>query len=902
MNQIDKKRSLIKYLETDDSGIALHIPFSAWGGSVSHLPASTLGAYSKIVDGVIRADSGDGIRKVLLIMQPDRYEPADSLLPEPTNVVVDDAWQKAMVFHQRRPGAVDAIHLGGHDGVEDAVQPYEPLFFCRQQDRWFHPVCPECGLPLTLCRDDNLLEQNDLPAYTNSLARYLTCHHCLVDGKPAQFYCLEKRPDDPSCVFDLNGLLDAWKGLANRDSDGAGWPCFACVEAERCYGNTEDAKLNIHPFAFYPFHLRITAAPDCNGETFIRMLGGDPSAVAVGSDQPDGRPTGSAFLFEDVQRRFFEILFLKLTFLSQISRQFMAESDADAPKIALALDGIGVDLVPVGIGLPKTWSFNTRIIDAVGSFRDAPFAPRQSRTSRFAFLGALWFRTLIVNQHQSAAKVFAHVGELTDPAEGTSALNSGVQALGLSDPIFGADQIFWRPQKAGLAGEGLTLWQTALHLGIELVKAGLDRHSDILADPKAFIEELDDLRHRSKDLLFATSIPADQRARAPVDSDRDAAGRRLHAVLGTILEKWQREAEEAARLRIPSAPPPVDSPTTFDTELEQTIAFQSPERPAAEPSDQIHARVGTSGPPPPSTDAPPSWNDDIEETVVLNSASTGRLPEDSVSPAIGSPAPSFSNFSDMDDEATVVLSGSPNGPVPPPEPEASTDNDQTILIRPAVPPDNVGLRQFDDELAATIHQHPPQPTTQPKDSAPLDRTGQRRSDDELAATIHQHAPPPENSAGGGWDDDLAETVVISSRPTQAPPVSSSPEKDDLAATVVQRQGTGSPPPAAAGIPPGQVPDDADEMAQTVVIDQGRIPPVAADTNDDALAETVIQSSAHTAPVVPQPPPANVGGQKPPPPPQPAPRPGSVESTTPDRPDDDDILEETIIIRSEPRKE
>ena len=89
-----------------------------------------------------------------------------------------------------------------------------------------------------------------------------------------------------------------------------------------------------------------------------------------------------------------------------------ADDPAAIQAFDLSLEGLGIDLNPPGAGLPAYWNFNVRILDAVGAFQVSPFSPSMPEAPRLHFLGAVWFRTLLVNSRQPADTVYAEVGRL----------------------------------------------------------------------------------------------------------------------------------------------------------------------------------------------------------------------------------------------------------------------------------------------------------------------------------------------------------------------------------------------------------------------------------------------------------------------------------------------------------
>ena len=155
----------------------------------------------------------------------------------------------------------------------------------------------------------------------------------------------------------------------------------------------------------------------------------------------------------------------------------------------LSLESLGLDLNPPGAGLPAYWNFNVRILDAVGAFQASPFFPSMPEAPRLHFLGAVWFRTLLVNSRQPADTVYAEVGRLFRQMD----KEKGVETLEIdsSTPlgVFACNQIFWVPDQRNLADNWHVYWKQAMRMGFELVDAGL--RTGVAWDHGQFLTALD---------------------------------------------------------------------------------------------------------------------------------------------------------------------------------------------------------------------------------------------------------------------------------------------------------------------------------------------------------------------------------------------------------------------------
>jgi hypothetical protein len=282
------------------------------------------------------------------------------------------------------------------------------------------------------------------------------------------------------------------------------------------------------------------------------------------------------------------------------------------------------------------------------------------------------------------------------------------------------------------------------------------------------------------------------------------------------------------------------------------------------------------------------WEQDIQETVVLSAA-------DAAPPSGTGPRevqePQASPWDD-DIEQTVVLR-TESAAAAPEQASSVDDTDRTVVISP-----------------------PPVPP----EAQPPHREG------DLAAMMGQKAPGSPPSSYDRNDDDLEATVIQKNGVAPAPLKETPLADDDLEATIVQGAG-GHPPvsptspggpgsPPSAGLPSSDRSADEADLDATVIINPaGRqvplnqrphMPPPSA---EDELAATLIETPRNTRPPRTQGPLAKNRPLTPPAPPQPPripsaerPRedPGS-ESSDPES-GDDDITEQTIIIRSNVEKE
>jgi hypothetical protein len=838
--------SLMDCLDSDDHGLVLDLP----SPEVSASPINGKGPFSKRVFTHIHTNGGNSVVPVVLLMQRSCYEPPAAIMPL-NNTLVEAAWQKAFEFHRHGESANGPILLKDQVNADGRLQAFSPLFCCRQTGKWFHPVCPQCGLALTLCRDDALLEQSGLPGYADSLERFLYCETCAKISPESSFFVPHKRSGLPDTVQDQEGLILQYKQLLTTLREEAALPCRGCAEVQACYGNSVLAVQRIEPVAFFPFYMLMLPAPTCGAADFIRMISGGTDAGIQGEGTAAGSIGENRFFYQDEDRQFLEILYLKLTFLAQVIGHLIPEGRSEKiQEFDFSLDSIGVDLIAPGAGLPAFWNFKARILDSVGSFQSSPFAPALPEAPVLHFLAAVWFQTFLVNAEQKAEAVFAGIGKLA------AEWNVGDEALTIDPPdpegMFSAKQIYWKPLDKSLPQRWNEFWEQALQLGFQMAHAGLKAGSSW--DGSRFTQLLEALRNTIKTEMFSAPV-----VDAPTEG-RFSKTDRIAAVLGRVLDKWQAQASAAINQKpTESAPQPPDD--------EANAVFTPKDAAESEPTvdtPQQKEEPSTATP----FESPPAgdWSDDIDETVVLSSPAAA--PPDPEAWSKPHEVPDSQSQWEDDIEETVVLKGGGLPPVP--EEESSFgDADQTVVISPAPPPP---------------------PSADP--------------DADLAATMIQGSAgqTPASPSLPDGDMDMDATVVIGATPS--PPTA---PDDDLEATIVQGGGVSKTPKTPNhGLPndaPSQQGTEPSDLEATVVINAAGKSgnPVLPQENgeDEDLEATRIETPRAAKPQPPMPP----GPQQPP---SEAGRPNSgpiSEVGTPDNPnEDDDIMEQTVIIRSDIKKE
>ncbi|BBO73283.1 hypothetical protein DSCW_07000 [Desulfosarcina widdelii] len=852
MDLNENSPSLMDSLDTGDHGLVLDL--AAPEESAPSIGGN--GTFSKRIFTHIYTSCRDSVGSVVLLMQRSNYEPPRTMVPL-NNTLLDVAWQNALEFHRHVDSSNGLILLKDQVNTEGQLRAFSPLFFCRHTKKWFHPVCPQCGLALTLCRDDALLAERGLPGYTDSLERFLYCKTCAKISPASPFFVPFKGYDLPDIVKDQQALILQYDQLLATLPEDAALPCRGCPDVDACYGSSALVVKRIEPVAFFPFYMMMFPAPTCGAEDFIRMISGGAEAAIQGEGAVAGPIGENRFLYQDKQRQFLEVLYLKLTFLSQVVFHLMADGRSEKiQEFDFSLDSIGVDLIAPGAGLPAFWNFNARILDSVGSFKASPFAPALPETPVLHFMAAVWFQTLLVNSGQKAEAVFLEIGKFVD--KWNLDTENGALAGGLQDHegMFSAKQIYWEPLEKSIPQQWNSFWEQALSLGFQLTHAGLKAGAPW--DSSRFKESLETLRSDVKREMFSVSIVE------PPAEDRFPKSDRMEEVLSRILDKWQAQAMVPKDRENTGLAPEIPDD-------EATVVFTPPDADAPEPTidtpQQKEAQSTMPPEPPPPAD---DWNDDIEETVVL--ASPAAAPPDPANWSTPQEVPDTQSPWEDDIEETVVLKG--DGPPPVPEDNASFDDaDQTVVISPASAP-------------------PPSPSTDP--------------DVDLAATMVQGSAGQAPSTASMPDGDMEATVVIGA----TPPPPTAPD-DDLEATIVQGGGVSKTPKIPrhdlSTETPSQQDTDPSDLETTVVINAAGRPGNPALPQEKIADEDLEATRIETPRTAGNP--AELRPPMPPDPPQPPrqaepPPSGPVSDLGPlDNPnEDDDIMEQTVIIRSDIKKE
>ncbi len=761
--------SLIPYLGPGSSGFFLDIPLRSEHPAELDRPVSPFlrviqsGPFARIVEARFATDAGGEIKRVFVLVQEDEYRLSQNEIWPVSNVDVDRCWQQAFSFYSGNKQDSTIIFLSAQITGDRQLAPFRSLFFCKVKRRFFHPVCPECGSFLEQCYDDDLLRAAGLPAYSDSLRRYLFCPSCLTSNGKSFFYTRLSDSADPPETRDCSDLIRCWGDVVDPDRS----PCRQCPEQQACYGKDVSALSRIVPFSFYPFFMFIFDAPTVSGMDFLALVSGasyDELESRLSGRQESGRARClrtlkqsrpervPAFLFEGEDRHFPEVLYLKVCFLSELVPMFFPELN----RVTFPDPGLSIERVWVRIGdqkglLPLLWNFSVSVIDVAGSPSQAAFISDTPSSRSLFYLGLVWFCALLVNKRQEIAQVCDAVRALVEAEQNR---DGGLEAFpGRDDPAFSPKEIFWDPD-TGIQGdvpeEFESLWVESLGLGWSLIRAalkGADKWSE-----NTFLSELESLRDRVKAGVFQPQ------SKGPVDTVDGRANREIRKILEGIREKWGRMRDsQKQNLEEPSVlsastgqgPCASDVVSRGDGDVQRTVVL-SPDGFAQDSRSDVRMADPL---PLTGSDETPS------EDLARDDGNTARTVTLSSGTPVMEPGPA-GHEDDMDE--TVVLSPGVPGRASQEPVRTEVPLDKTTILPPggAVEEHAASKRRTDDDFPQTVIIHPSD--LQERKSRAGHSSGPEKEAPGPSAGDHGQAETSggRRPVGETEDDSLDETVIL----------------------------------------------------------------------------------------------------------------------------------------------
>ncbi len=623
MKEEPRNRLLLPYLDSSSAGVHLKISLVAEDpASIERAPfpfwvLDDSDPLTRILRASFLTETGSEIKSVLLFLQKDRYTLREDSLWPVHNQEVEAAWRKAFSLYGRDDLEDSLIVLGHQLDDKGELAPFGSLFYCKTHQTFFSPPCPYCGRPLEQCYNDDLLQQVGLPPYSTSLSRYLFCPSCWVSQRQPHFYTYELEGGEPGFVKDWQGLVEDFGRLLEHPTLGKGFLCGNCSNPEACYGTQGRAASKVSPFAFYPFFMLIFEDMPLKAAEFLRLVSGasvedlkawlrergELRRLKHLESAPDRLSDRTLFFFEGGNQHFLEILYLKLTFLAELSQLILSELKGPGhPDMRSTLDQTWVKVGDRASLLPQLWSFRVQVIDIARNLPERALPPGGLPTEATHFLGLAWFYTLLSNKKQDTSSIYQSLKE----ALGRASPEEPLYSAGISEEPFSPGNLFWNPDDKIIDESWHPMWEEALLLGDGLLRASSTVDSGWSRE--SFWQKLVDLRDRIKAQLFTDHAIAQRQERPSEDEV-------LQGILANLMEKWEsrpypdeRVLEETVVLQ-PKGPPDGRGISDVGKEaaLKETVIISS---------EQVDKQGG------PISREPEQ--PDLEETVVISPESRGK--------------------------------------------------------------------------------------------------------------------------------------------------------------------------------------------------------------------------------------------------------------------------------------
>lgn len=641
--------SLLPYLQSNENHFRLEISLSSRETSFlekSPFPFLLINEstpFERLLEAKIVTDADSNIKRVFLLQQSDDYRHVPDEMWPLTNEDIDRRWKNTFELYssKSKTGGSNPILLAAQIQKNGEFSQFHPLFYCVFKEVYFHPPCPECGDFLQLCCDDTLLAESNLTPYTTSLKRYLYCPKCLQESGSTQFYTYSREENYPVTSKDRWDLVNDFGNLILKSGSLDSLPCVKCSEMTPCHGTENRVKSRIVPYSFYPFHLLIFEADTLSAPDFLALISGasfEALKANLSAKQARGRlrclqsyehtrTTHSDFMFgSDSEKGFLEILYLKLSFLGELIREFFSDSNcAVYCDASLSLDRVWVRLADKAGLLPQFWNFNISILDIGSDLIHQPHLSKYPPAYGHHFLGTIWFYALLVNDHQSVEKVRAELDNYIQALSAQDKVLSGIIQTEDAGTVFAPENIFWNPESKHVVENWHALWNKSLDIGGAILAAGFQ--SERKWSPSEFWLDYNTLRKDIKTELFGQAPSG-----TPVE--RPSADPAIANILNRLLAKWHREirppethlTEEDTKTVILSgsqepetlAETVILSPTTpLETSLSSNRPTEGEETQILPLKNRLDLQM-------PKTESPD--DDTIQETVILSPGNPAQPP------------------------------------------------------------------------------------------------------------------------------------------------------------------------------------------------------------------------------------------------------------------------------------
>ena len=542
----------------------------------------------RLIGAKILTPAKSKIQSVCLMMQKDLIQASHDGFQSLQNEAVVEAWQSVFDFYALMHQPPKPILHKEHISDSGRLLPMASLFYCKLQNRFFHPLCPTCLQQLQLCIDDDLLQKNDLQRYATSLKRYLYCPTCCHQNENLSFYVPSKDGGQRELVKDLSQLLAGYGHIVDtKDEVKVNIPCSDCNELTDCYRSKDLVGSRIIPFSFYPFFMLMFPAVTLNARDFLMLISG-ASVISLKDRYAADPDPGKKQYFSSVIERFgsrpilfmdkddelfLEILYLKLSFLYNLIESCFPNFIPDEyPDLELSLSRVWIKVVDPDGFHPLMWNFKVSFLGVGPCTTGMPEIPNQITSRPLYDIGTIWFYTLLVNQSQDADTVTRGMSQLLEDLSGEHINSGNLDLIRTGFLNLTPENIFWNPEKRSVNQTLAPFWDQSLELGMSLLKGSLTLDSN--GSMHAFYISLEKLRSDVKERLFQNrpSPPSSSPNMASVDKNPQS-------ILMHILKKW-REAFTAGVESNKPRPKPIptqDAPQihTIDDQEEAADIYET---------------------------------------------------------------------------------------------------------------------------------------------------------------------------------------------------------------------------------------------------------------------------------------------------------------------------------------
>ncbi len=354
------------------------------------------GRFARVLLAEIATDSGQRVRRFALKLQSDAYASRVKGHGRPlTNRDVDELWQ-------RETAGLDGVsspHVIARAAVPAGLLEAPPITYCSKVDRYFHPVCAETGLVLTVCRDDERLAANGLLPYSEDTWRYL---HGSTQEQPSRvFYRVSganaERPRDGVTVRIGNQLFRDWGRLVHAPAGDAAaaraaavLPCLSCEHRAACHPAAAatavvPAEEHLRIVSFHDFRAIALELQDFDYDELCTLLGGGAIDDVIAGMASTGRQAlaqeraaalagpGQWLFAGDPVRFAREVLLAKLNAFVDVCRGVRAvHVDLDRPHFGIAPSNVMATFDAVPGAAPVRWTARTHVIDLGSPLRFVP--------------------------------------------------------------------------------------------------------------------------------------------------------------------------------------------------------------------------------------------------------------------------------------------------------------------------------------------------------------------------------------------------------------------------------------------------------------------------------------------------------------------------------------------------